>query len=369
MRTTRSIALLLAVLPAAACTPTFDPASELKGFRLLAVKADSPELAAVEDPAHDHATALTTLLATPDYLAPGGESRVGLVVHATCTPRPGDATATLCTTLTELSDPGALLAAALQDPAQACAAPGVGIENGINFGGVEACGLTGCGPVTVPGTTVTLPTPRYELPATLSFSGLPAGDPERITGATVVDLALALDAAPADLGTAPATSACDEALVSFAALFQAGWTQHAHVVALKRIAVRGPESPNPPNVNPTIAGVNHLAGGSWTALSPAPAADPTPLATGQHFFLLPDTAGDLVESYVRVDANGVPIETKLEDRAYSWFATGGKLKDDHTTSATEQADYEAGSGDVLIWAVVRDLRGGEDWKVVQVRGQ
>jgi hypothetical protein len=365
---------VLAALSSAACAPTFDPASEVKGFRLLAVLAASPELTAPEDPdpTHPHATALQSLIATPAYLAPGGEAYRSLVVHVTCTPAPGDPAPSPCTLLTELADPKQFLEQAIADPAAACTGGGKGAPDAITFTGAESCGLTDCLPVVVKGTSVILPTPTYQVPAGF-YDKLPADSPQQELGVEAVDLVLALDVAPEalTLATVPANPECSNVLAPFVEAAGAEWPAHPHVVAIKRIPIAGPAPVNSPNQNPKIDGVNLVVGTTppWPGITPAPATSPTPLTPGVHVDLLPDNTNDLVESYWRLDGNGVPIEQKLEDRAYSWFSTGGKFKDDNTTAADHRADYEPASGPALIWTVARDLRGGTDWKVVEVVGQ
>jgi hypothetical protein len=298
-----------------------------------------------------------------------------VVLHVTCTPEPGNPAATACARLSTLADPAALLGEGLADPARACAAPGVGQVNGITFTGVEACGLSGCGPVTVPldpaspGTTVTFPAPRYQVPADLSFAAFPAGAPERVVGVEAVDLALALDVDPEALAPPAAVADGCAALAAFAARFEEEWPRAARVAALKRIVIRGPEARSSANQNPAISGVT-LDG----AVLPAPAPDPgsggAAVTRGVKTKLLPALPAPfetLRETYTRVDSTGAPIETKQEDWAFSWFSTGGDLKDDHTTAPDEQEEYDPGAGHALVWTVVRDLRGGTAWTVAEVK--
>ena len=373
--TVRTVAAAVAALTAAACSPSFDPPSEVKGFRLLAIRASPPEIAPADDPdpAQAHAAALDTLIASPAFLAE--RDRRAVVLHVACTPEPGNAAESPCTALTQLADPTGLLAAGLTDEA-ACTAPGVGKVNAITFSGVETCGLAGCGPVSVPldpgnpGVTATLAPPRYALPADFTFSSLPPGDPGRILGLEAVDLALALDVDPAALApTSPVASDC-EALQAFAARFLAAWPGAAHVTALKRIVIRGPEARNAANRNPAVAGVTYDAGVEpWPRLTLPGAPTPTALRPGAHVELLPDTTGDDVERYLQIDASGAIITEKDEDRAWSWFSTGGKLKYDHTTRADEKLEFKPGAGPALMWLVVRDLRGGLAWTVAEVKGE
>ncbi|MGC3999563.1 MAG: hypothetical protein QM767_19810 [Anaeromyxobacter sp.] len=356
-----TLPLVAAALLAAGCMPDLDPASEVTGLRVLAVRAEPPELAPGAAGAPDRAT-LGALVVHPAFTA--APDRRATVLHVACTPVPGDPSPSPCTQLTELADPVALLA--LVDPSQACAAPGTGAAGAITLAGLEACGALGCEPVVVlrdpadATSAVTLPAPGYALPAGYTLD-LPAGNAQRVLGVQVVDLALALDAGPEALAPVePAADAC-AALLAVAERFGAAWASSEHVTALKRITVRGPDAPSPPNRNPELTGVT-LDGRAL----PLPGQAPASVAAGVEAGLLPVLPGDpdaLREEYVRCDAAGRPIETRREDWTFSWFATAGELQHLHTYDATEADRYTApGEGQVLVWAVVRDLRGGVAWR-------
>src|SRR5512142_2236680 len=98
MRTSIALATvgLLALLSLPACSTKFDGPEKVQGLRLLAVKAEPPELGAALDgsgagwPA-DTAT-LSSLVAHPGYAAAAGPAAI--VLHLACTPAPGDPSGT-----------------------------------------------------------------------------------------------------------------------------------------------------------------------------------------------------------------------------------------------------------------------------------
>ncbi|BDG01582.1 hypothetical protein [Anaeromyxobacter oryzae] len=357
-------AALAALAALAACTPKFDPASSVRELRVLAVRAEPPEIAPPGDPSAPGTAALDTLVALPAFVVDPSPQVV--VLHLACTPDPGNPTSTACVQFQTLSDPAQLLGGV--DPASACAAPGTGKRGAISFGGVEACGLAGCGPVTVrrdpadPASDVTLPAPRYLLPADFSFDAYPASAPERVLGLEADDLALAVQATPAELAPLAAAADACATLAAAGARFETLWSSRPHVVSLKRIQIRGPAAPSPPNHNPAVSGIT--LGGA--ALTP-PGGSPARIAPGKVADLLPVLPGDfaaLRETYVRSDSSGAPIETRQEDWSFSWFATAGDIDLLHTTDPSEADAYTApASGRVLLWSVVRDLRGGVAWTV------
>jgi hypothetical protein len=355
--------LLASVLLAAAgCSPDFDPASHVEKLRVLAVRAEPPEIAPAADGTAPDRTALGALVAHPDFVA--DPARRAVVLHLACTPMPGNPTPLPCAVLDALAAPDALLAAA--DLAGACTAPGRGTMGALTFAGLEACGLEGCVPLSVrtdpgdPDSAVELPAPAYLLPAGFDLAALPPGTPERVLGTEVTALALALDASPDDLAPAASVPDACSALAEVASRFGALWTARDHVSVLKRIRVRGPDALNTPNVNPEISGVS-LDG----ATLPAPGGVPAQIASGIEADLLPLLPGDpdvLRETYVKCDAAGTPIETAVEEWTFSWFATAGELDDLHTRDAAEPDPFTPpASGRILVHAVVRDLRGGIGW--------
>ncbi|HET6437727.1 MAG TPA: hypothetical protein VFG59_06685 [Anaeromyxobacter sp.] len=362
----------LAFLALWACSPKFDGPEKVKGLRILAVSSEPPEIGAASDgsgspwPA-DHAT-IRSLVGHPQFALDGSTQAV--VLHLSCTPAPGEVAASPCTSVSELSAPSDLLE--LLDPASACNSPGTGAVDAITFSGLEACSRLGCAPFSVlrdpgdPSSAVELPAPAYALPADFSLAALPAGNTQRLLGVDVVDLGLAVQAAPEDL--APPSPAADGCATLGAVLsrFEEAWPARPHLASLKWIHVRGPDMPaaSPPNHNPTLSGITFDG-----APLPLPGATPLPVSAGTRRDLLPKLPADfstLREQYQRFDTDGKLIDTRLEDWAYSWFATNGDLENPHTQSWDEANPYTPANGPAVLWLVVRDLRGGEAFTAGEV---
>ena len=355
--------LLFAALALAACTPDFDPASKVDRLRVLAIRADPPEIepAAATAAAPDRA-ALTSFVLRPDFASDPG--RQTTVVYLACTPTPGDPTPTPCAAFATLTDPTVLLAEAAKG---ACGSAGAGTPAAIGFAGIEVCRAGACAPavVTAGGTLVALPPPELAIPPGYGFDALPRGAPDRILGVQAQVLAFALDATPEELVPSPGGSCpSGDAAARLAQL----WPEREHVLATKTVRIRGPEAPDPPNRNPAIDGI---AAGGTRLESGSP---PTPLAPGtwQLRPVLSPEAVALQETYTRLDAAGAPVERAPEDWVYSWFATAGEIdhlharepKPDDWTLRPE--DAAASGGRALVAAVVRDLRGGTAWVLREV---
>lgn len=375
--TTATLPALLGLglsLGLAACAPTFDGPEEIKGLRLLAVRAEPPELGAAADgegagwPAA--AASLRALVGHPDFVADGPPRAI--VLHLSCTPAPGDLQAPLCTQFAELTDPSGLVGRI--DTAGACAAPGRGAVNAITFSGLEACDRTGCAPFSVrrdpddAGSAVALQPPGYTLPDGLALSSLPAGHVQRVLGLDVVDLQLVLEAAPAEIAPAVAMPDACTTLAAVLERFGALWETRPHVVGLKWLHVRGPDMPADaaPNVNPAVSGLS-FAGEAL----PLPGAAPAAVTPGREADLLPVLPGDfsaLRQRYQRFDTEARYVDTRDEEWAYSWFATAGALEDPRTYAWDEGAPFTPARGPAVLWLVVRDLRGGTAWTAAAVEG-
>jgi hypothetical protein len=81
------------------------------------------------------------------------------------------------------------------------------------------------------------------------------------------------------------------------------------------------------------------------------------------------------EQYVWVDPSTQSVATRREAIRVDWFATGGSLADDSTgvvegDAATHQVDNTwtapTAAGDVRLWLVIRDDRGGSGWQAYRV---
>jgi len=348
--TTRS-ALAAAALALAACSPDFDPASKIDKLRVLAIKAEPPEIAPPSvDPDLPHTAALTSLVLRADFDAEAALTTT--IVHLACVPTPGDPAPSPCVLLAALRDPTVMLAEAAR---ASCDPDAAGSAAGVAFAGVETCVASTCGEAVALG----LPLRRPEVAIRDGFAFPPAG-PERILGVEAIVLAFALDASPDEL-VAGAGTTCP--MGDMAARFAELWSSREHVLSTKRIQIRGPDAPDAPNQNPVIAGIE---AGS------ADLTDPDVVTTlpGGTIALTPILdPGVLPEPYTKLDASGAVIERTTEDWVYSWFSTAGEIDELHTHGATadDWTVYATAAGaPAVVVAVVRDLRGGVAWTVRKV---
>jgi hypothetical protein len=352
----RTLGIAALSLALAACSPDFDPASQVDGMRVLAVQAEPPEIAPPGDPDGPNTAALTSLILRPDWIEHPG--RQTTIVYLVCTPVPGVPAPSPCVLMSELRDPTAELVSAAEvscalDPALA----DTKVPPPIAFAGAEVCDwTTGCGPVTLPALG-TLPPPALALPPAYGelFAALPAGAPEQLLGVEAAVLAFAIDATPDEL--AEGGGACP--LAAAASRLSTLWATRAHVLAVKRVRIRGPLAPaDPVNENPGVPLV-HARG---VALDPAGAttvaAGAIPLAHGD-----PPPAD--LQPYTELDAEGATIGPATEELVYSWFSTAGDLENLHTRG-DEVEEWRVGGGRALVAVVVRDLRGGVAWAVHRV---
>src|SRR5215208_5565304 len=102
---TRSLALVPAALLAlVACTPEFDPPSRIEKLRVVGIRSEPPEI----DPTG--VATLTSLVLRADFDAE--PARTTTVLYLACIPTPGVEATNACVFLSQLADPGALLAQA-----------------------------------------------------------------------------------------------------------------------------------------------------------------------------------------------------------------------------------------------------------------
>jgi hypothetical protein len=356
----KTLSLFAAVLALAACTPDFDPASQVEGLRVLAVRADPPEIApASSGAAAPDRAALTALVLRGDFES--DPARQTTVVYLVCLPVPGDPTPTPCVALASLRDPTVALA---EVASAGCDAPAAGAPSPlVAFAGAERCEGGACVPVVLDG-GIALPPPAVAVPADYGFDALPAGAPDRILGVQAVALAFAIDARPEEL-VEGASGSCP--LASVAGRLAELWAAREHVLVTKRVQIRGPEAPDAPNENPVLDGI--AADGS-----PIAEDEPPEIATGKRLLtpVLPADADALRVTYTKLDAAGQPLESAREDWVYSWFSTVGDLEDLHTRDPEAEewtiaaADASASGGRALVALVLRDLRGGVAWTVREV---
>jgi hypothetical protein len=368
------IAPCLALLAVAACAPEFTGPQNVKGLRLLAIQSEPPELGATADAGDPDwpppSSAIRSLVGHPGF-AEDGATRA-IVLHLACTPRPGDLAGSACTQFANLSDPTQLFE--LLHVATACTDPGLGVVDAVTFSGVEACDRTGCAPFSVlldpgdPSSAAAMPAPSYTLPAEFSFAGLAPEDPQRVVGLDVVDVALVIEATPAELAPAAAVPDACLALQAIRDNLEALWPIRPNLAAVKWLHVRGPGMPveSPPNHNPPPPEIT-LDG----ARLPAPGGTPAPATAGAWQHLLPRLPGEfeaLRERYQRFDTNGHLIDTRDEEWAYSWFTTAGELDRSRTHASDEENALKVETGGAVLWLVVRDVRGGTSWWAAEILG-
>ncbi len=345
----RNLALAAAALATLACSPDFDPASKIEKLRVVGIRADPPEIEPVSAStvAPDRA-ALTSLVLRPEDFDPAA-ARTTTVVHVACVPTPGDPTPSPCVMLETLRDPTVAIASAAQ---AYCAGGGGGDPPSIGFAGVEVCRAATCVPAVVGGTP--LP-PQVAVPAAFAF---PAAGPERILGVQAVVLAFALDATPDEL-VAGAGTTCP--MGDIAARFSELWPAREHVLATKRVVIRGPDMPpaEEPNRNPVIDGIR---AGEANLIDPLLT---TTLAGGTIPLrpILP--ASPDFQPYAKRDAAGLVIESTVEEWVYSWFSTAGEIDELHT-HGSDPDDWTVSGASAVVAVVVRDLRGGTHWGVRRV---
>lgn len=384
----RAHVLIPMALALAACGESFDPPSLVTDLRVLAVRAEPPEIAPAgsDAPAPPRAT-LTALVADPQHVEP---ARPITVVYLACTPKPGSAEPSICNLVETYADPGRL-PELLASGALACEAggeappePGMGVVGGISFAGMEVCEhVAGCGParVEVEGVPLPLPPPAYELPEGFTLDDLPAGHRERTLGVQVLTVAIAVAASPDELvaGADPADFCAFAATVAsnLGALLEA----RERRTVIKRITVRGPDNDDEHNINPLVPGL--FADGRPLPADPAAAARfarrtevglrPAVPADGEG---RPIPADELYQPYTFRDAEGRAFRAEREAWVWSWFATAGAMERERTRDPGREQVWTTPGGDdrpvprdgrVFLYAVVRDARGGMDWVRREVR--
>jgi hypothetical protein len=338
---------LAAALALAACSPDFEPASRIDKLRVLAIKAEPPEIepAGVGTVALDRA-ALESLVLRADFDAE--PARTTTVVHLACLPVPGSGFATPCQTFDALGD----LAALVQQVAAGACAPEPG--SAPFLAGVEQCQAGICAAASAGG----IPLRRAEIAAPPLEYFDRASAPERILGIQAVVLAFAIDASPDELAQGAVTTCAEANLVAGLARL---WPAREHVLATKRVTIRGPASRDPdPNLNPAV---DELVAGATTLERDVV----TVLDAGTGTLSLRPVFDDAArQTYTKRDAAGDEIATLREEWVYSWFSTAGELDELHTRGRESNTWTVSGTATgrrALVAAVVRDLRGGTEWAV------
>jgi hypothetical protein len=129
------------------------------------------------------------------------------------------------------------------------------------------------------------------------------------------------------------------------------------------------------NLNPAIAAVEISRAGTAVALTSLE-TDPdasTSVSPGEVVQLVVRWNG--AESYPWFDPEAHELVTRRESVRISWFATEGAFATGHTGRAEREADNASSDnvwtapqtgGDVVVWIVVRDDRGGTAWASFRV---
>jgi hypothetical protein len=89
-----------------------------------------------------------------------------------------------------------------------------------------------------------------------------------------------------------------------------------------------------------------------------------PISAGAELELVLRWAEEDAEPYVRIGPASQQLEPRREELLVSWFGTGGSFESDRTPAARDASHSEnrwvapAQAGSEVIWAVLRDSRGG-----------
>ncbi len=137
-------------------------------------------------------------------------------------------------------------------------------------------------------------------------------------------------------------------------------------------------TPRLANRNPVITGLRLARGRD--ALTPfSPLQEPVTVAPGEVVRIDPVLSSDSLEPYQELDAtlkgHDVFAVQRIEEPVVSWFVTAGDLADPVTTASTTKTldnrytapDVVPASGQISLWIVVRDQRGGTDWRQLSMR--
>jgi hypothetical protein len=341
----RLLAVLgLALLPAG-CTPELDDRVFLvSGPRLLGIAATPAEAA---PPAAVSFRAL--------YVDPTGDRTEGQLSWAYCVAREA------------LTDQGTVSPACLDSSGSAIVPIGAG--------------TTASGPLPMDGCQLFGP----DLPPTVN--GQPAGrptDPDA-TGGYYQPVRLLVNDGGESVTTSAARLACGVGDTS-----QAVSTQFTEQYRLNENPALASLTLNGTVVAPDMAGAApgaSVSAGETVTLTAAWAACPTTPVCGDGICGIDETPASCPadcthpvgctgsEQYVWVDPSTQSVATRREAIRVDWFATGGSLADDSTGVAeSDAATHETGNtwtapttaGEVRLWLVIRDDRGGSGWQSYRV---
>ncbi|HEY0838915.1 MAG TPA: hypothetical protein VGD74_01890, partial [Vulgatibacter sp.] len=376
----RAFFAIVSAVSLAGCGENFKPPSYVDGLRILAVRAEVPELApsAGTDGSLPSRTELEVLIADPAQL--DDPDREVTALFFACTPDPLDPTGSGCSALANLRIDAKVARAAAA--AMCAGGSGGGAASPMRFAGVASC-VHGqpCSAVSleVEGVPLQLPAPAYEIPDDTDLEILPSDHPARVRGIQAMISTVAVAASPAELlNGADASDPCAFATALGARLGDLLETRES-VTAVKRVQIRGPDARDEPNVNPIVTGIS--ARGEALPEDPGDPVGPEALiaagAAAALLPLLPDDGVDRIQRYTRLDATGAPVEVVDESWTWSWYASAGTIERLRTRATTEPAAFTAPTGKkddplpaskrIFVWTVVRDGRGGVDWVTRELR--
>ncbi len=139
-------------------------------------------------------------------------------------------------------------------------------------------------------------------------------------------------------------------------------TDQETVVSTKRVVV----SQTPNNKNPTIVDLKLFDTDGSTALSP-----PWSLKLESNYKLEATVSPESRDTYPRTDLQGNTQDAK--ERLYlSWYLTEGSYEKGYLSKADDlsnvlQTPKEAPNKDLTLYLILRDGRGGVDWKTFQTK--
>ncbi len=318
MRVAPASLTLAAALLASACLDPWRPVTFVEGLRVLALRAEPPDLAPGQ------AAVLSAVVVDPT-----DADRTNTLIWFACDPDP-----------TNLDQPACAQYATLE-----VAQSGDFAQEALPEG-VRILGMT-------PPPGVFFPI-GYQAPAD-TFAKVPADDPKRTRGALAIVLMMSIAAPPPE--SWPPTEEELRALLD-----KVKNKEVASLVTIKRIRVT--EDPAR-NVNPVLAGVR-IGSETWRGEPSHPAK----VKPGAAYPLVALAGEGSAETYATTDVDGNPVE-KTETLLTSWFTTFGNFDEVRVVADKEDAQkihlpwhFEAMPADrkATMWVVLRDGRGGVDAK-------
>ncbi len=354
-----SSALLVSAGLAGGCveeeTSAFSHPSTINSLRVLGIKADPPEIAL---PAPDSkgegilkkTSLLTSLVASPGFL--DNPAKRSSVLYFACTPNLEDSDDSCIQGDSWQDHPVALLEKTISHisctPGNSSSYElGIGKVGEFSFSGIDSCDATGCSAARIQlDSAISLSTPTYTIPDNLRLNELPSNHPRRFLGIKVSILAFAIDAAPEELVSGSDWCA---ALANVPNQLKTTLKDRKQVITVKYIHIRGPDSDDAPNQNPSIEGIEEFERTDY-GIRYEPKFIETAIdneSFGQTFTLR--------------DSNGQPLETAQEHWRFSWFTTSGSIHGGYWIPLASPSPTRA-----QIYLVVRDERGGLEWATKKI---